>query len=251
MKKLRGLKEELFLVRVFPEFPDVSAGFSHRPQGNMSLHHADSQNALRDRRFFMNQLGIDFKRLVCAKQVHKDRVVCVSEKDVGQGALEYSKSLDDTDALVTDIRRLPVGVFTADCLSIFFYDPKTPAIGIAHAGWRSSTHKIAIKTLVALQKNFGTLFRDVLVSFGPFLGPCCYEVKEDVREVFPQYTHSRGGKWFLDLAAVNCDQLLNVGVRAENIFITGSCTSCNHARYFSFRREGKVCGRMLSVIMLR
>ena len=108
---------------------------------NMSLFYGDTREALSNRKNFLNSLGIDYQYLVCAQQVHSSYVRYAREEDKGKGALSYDRAIADTDALITDRRNLPLAVFTADCLSVFLYDAVTPAVGLVHAGWRSSKKK--------------------------------------------------------------------------------------------------------------
>jgi len=113
------------------DFPDKGLvhAFSSRYEGNMSLSYGDTRDSLNNRENFLAGLGINYKDLVCAQQVHGNQVLYVTEKDKGKGALDYHTAIADTDALVTDKKNLPLAVFTADCLSVFLYDPSTPAIG--------------------------------------------------------------------------------------------------------------------------
>jgi len=87
--------------------------------------------------------------------------------------------------------------------------------------------------------------------FGPAIGSCCYEVAKTMEEYFTRGLIFRDNKYYLDLPRANKEQLLAVGLKEENIHDPGICTFCNNSQFFSFRREGKACGRMMSVIMLK
>lgn len=217
----------------------------------MSLHYGDTAGALDNRIGFLSGLGIDYCNLVCAKQVHGDSVMVATKKVIGSGALTYESAIADTDAFVTDKLNLPLAIFTADCLSIFFYDPEGPAIGVAHAGWRSTHAGIAGKTVELMQKRFGTHPQNLIVNFGPSIRICCYEVGKEFLDIFPKEITKTGGKYYLDLAGINRKQLLGFGVEEGNISDANICTCCRNDRFFSFRKEGKGCGRMMSVMMLR
>jgi YfiH family protein len=226
------------------------SGFSDRCRGNMSLNYSDTSSSLSNRDNFLKDLGIDSRRLVCAKQVHQSRVKRAQSKDSGCGALAYSTALDDTDAIITGENGLPIAVFTADCLSIFFYDAVNHAIGLAHAGWRSTHENIAVKTIAAMRDEFQTRPENVYVNFGPVIRSCCYEVGEEFLHKFPGAIVHRGKKIFLDLVGVNRRQLSQCGVRLTNIMDCSICTSCQSKKYFSYRKEGNSCGRIMSVMML-
>jgi len=217
----------------------------------MSLFYGDTKDALKNREGFLREIGIDYRSLVSGQQVHKSGIKYVKEEDKGKGALSYATAIADTDALVTNKKNLPLAVFTADCLSIFLYDPKTPAIGLVHAGWRSTKENIAAKTIRLMQKEFDTHSPDLSVSFGPAIRSCCYEVGRDFSNFFPDSVIERNSRYYLDLVRINKKQILDLGAREANIFDAGRCTYCQNEDFFSYRREGKSCGRMISVIILR
>jgi len=229
----------------------ISAGFSARLSGNMSLFYGEIQYSLENRKNFLDNLGIDYKGLVCAKQVHGGNIKYVTEQDKGSGALNYGASIEATDAFITDKKNLPLAIFTADCLSVFLYDPKRQAIGLVHAGWRSSRESIVAKTIKLMEQEFHTNACDLHVGFGPAIRSCCYEVDKDFKDFFPKEVLEREGSFFLDLIRVNKRQAEESGVLETNIRDSGFCTFCRNEEFFSFRREGKSCGRMLSVMMLR
>jgi YfiH family protein len=211
----------------------------------------NTQETLSNRKSFLEGLGIDYRTLVCAKQAHSDNVRYIEEADRGRGALSYESALFDTDALITDGRNLALAIFTADCLSVFFYDPKTPAIGLVHAGWRGSKKGITAKTIAAMEEYFNTKPQDLYAALGPAIRSCCYQVGEEFTGIFPQELLVRDKRYYLDLASINKKQLLSSGVREENISDCGLCTSCRSDLFFSFRREGESAGRVISVIMLK
>jgi hypothetical protein len=189
--------------------------------------------------------------LVCAKQIHSSNIKYVKEEDRGRGALSYDSSIADTDAFITDRRNIPLGVFTADCLSIFLYDALTPAIGLVHAGWRSTKEGIAAKTIALMQKEFNTRTENLSVAFGPCIRSCCYEVQEEFKNSFSFGLILKNGRYYLDSAAINKKEILDSGVKENNLFDPGICTLCRNTEFFSYRKEGKSCGRMISLAMLK
>lgn len=224
---------------------------SRRCHKNMSLCHGDTTGALNNRKDFLKTLGIDYRQLVCARQIHNSSIRCVTASDLGKGALSYDTAINDTDALITNQKSIPLAIFTADCLPIFLYDPKNLAIGLTHAGWRSSKENITAKTIQSMQERFNAPLNDLYVSFGPCIRNCCYEVGKGFRQFFPADLKEKDGRYYLDLIQVNKKQVLDLGVKEENIFDAKICTACQNIEFFSYRREGNDCGRMMSVIMLK
>jgi YfiH family protein len=217
----------------------------------MSLLYGNTGSSLVNRRDFLAGLDIDCRDLVCAKQVHASRIACVTESHRGCGALTCESAVPDTDAFVTNSVNVPVAVLTADCLSVFIYAPGIRVLGLVHAGWRSSKDEICAKTIHVMQEKFGADPADMHAVLGPCLRACCYEVGEEFNGYFPAETRSRQGKYYLDLAGVNKKQLIAGGIGEARIVDTGICTSCQNDEFFSFRREGKEAGRMMSVMMLK
>jgi len=239
---------------LFENFPNLNllCAFSTRILGNMSLSYGDTGNALENRKNFLVSLGIDYQNLVCTKQVHGSLTRYIREIDLGKGALFYDNAISDTDALITDKKNVPLSIFTADCLSVFLYAPKTPSIGLVHAGWRSSKENITAKTVQLMQEKFNAKVEDLYAGFGPAIRDCCFEVEGEFTDFFePEYLIKRDGRYYLDLAGINKKQLLAQGVKDKNIFDSKICTSCRNEEFFSYRKEGIGCGRMMSVIMLK
>lgn len=239
------LKQKGFLSKL------LSFGFSNRHQGNMSLVYGDTRNSLVNRTGFLNNLGIDHRNLVCAKQVHGSNIYRAEKKDAGRGAFSYEGSILDTDAFITDQLNLPLAIFTADCLSVFLFDSQRPAIGLVHAGWRSSRDDIMVKVSNLMRSNFGSDPGNLKIIFGPAIRSCCYEVGKEFNDFFNQGLIEKKEKLYLDLVGFNLRRILDSGVNEENILDTHICTACQNQDYFSFRRERKDCGRGISVIMLK
>lgn len=228
----------------------VISSFSLRSNGNMSLCYGDTRDSISNRNNFLSALGIDYRGLICAKQSHESNIICVREADKGKGALSYESSIPDTDGLITERKNLPLAVFSADCPSIFLYDSTLKAIGLIHAGWRSTRGHIAGKAVKLMQREFNTNPEGLCAGFGPAIRKCCYEVSSDFSGPLDPGMIKRGSRYYFDLIGVNKKELLDSGIKEDNIFDTEICTSCRKDEFFSFRKEGKPCGRLMSVMML-
>jgi polyphenol oxidase len=233
-----------------PLVPGLVASFSLRAQGNMSLCYGDTALSLDSRKVFLDSLGIDYRDLTGAKQVHSNRVVRVENKDKGKGALSYESAIEDTDALITAEKNLPLAILTADCLSVFLYDPEIPAVGLVHAGWRSSQLGISATAVGSMREHFHSNPLNLRAGFGPSMRQCCFEAGEEFAQIFPEDVARKGARLYVDLAGANKRQLLKAGLKEKNIFDPEVCTFCRDGEFFSFRREKESSGRMLSVIML-
>jgi YfiH family protein len=177
--------------------------------------------------------------VVTVHQIHSARVVS------NHGAPSRQ---EDADALIENIRGIPIGVKTADCVPILLADPVHRAIAAIHAGWRGTAAAIAVAAIRAMSADFGTRPEDLHAALGPSIGPCCYEVGPEVAREFGVAATQRV---HLDLPHINARQLESIGVRARNITIVSDCTKCNAATYHSFRRDSQAAGRMISWIRIR
>lgn len=246
----------------------VKHGFSTRLGGvskspfaslNLGLHTGDSiADVQENRRRYCQVFGLDVTKAVTADQVHGDSIAVITEQDGGRGALVYETAIPQTDALITNISGIPIMMFYADCVPVYFLDPEHKAIGVAHAGWKGTVAKIAQKTLTMMAKEFGTKPEQCLAAVGPSIGPCCYEVDQFVfNKVINSFEHTDdllrehgSGKWKLDLWAANRQQLEEIGMPAQNIVVAEICTSCNTQMYYSYRAEHGSTGRMGALMAL-
>lgn len=225
---------------------------------NLALHTGDDPQKVRiNRTRFCEALHLDFSRLVTAEQVHGAHIAVVTDQEAGRGREEYNDALPHTDALITNLANVPLMLFFADCVPVLIADPVRRVVGISHAGWKGTVAKIAQKTVLAMQKHFGTQPADCLVGIAPSIGPCCYEVdnvvinrlKDEFRN-WQDFIYPHKDRWLLDLWKVNHYQLEEVGVLSANIVASRICTSCNSKLFFSYRADQGHTGRIAGVISL-
>lgn len=231
-------------------------GFFTR-QGGMSLPPYDSLNASfsngddqrtvssnRDR--IATAFGFDPNRLILLKQMQLDGILMLKDPaEANPTSLKY-------DALITNLPDQFLGIRTADCIPIFIVDQKKKAIAAIHAGRQGTALGITRKALRKMKEELGCSEEDLLVTLGPSIGPCCYEIDEKVfLRGWEPFSIERGrGKWMLDLAGINIAQLMEEGIKGNQICRVDLCTRCHSDLFFSYRGEGKT-GRQLSFIGMR
>ncbi|TQS75643.1 peptidoglycan editing factor PgeF [Ornithinibacillus gellani] len=243
--------------------PRLRVGFTTRRAGysqgvftsmNMGLHVADHQeHVLQNRRKLANSLGLALDTWVAGEQTHGVRVKVVGDEDKGKGATTVETTLKDTDGLMTNQTGILCTAFYADCTPIFFFDPPTGYIGIAHAGWKGTVGNIAGEMVATLQEK-GVDPSTIKVAIGPCITKPHYRVDNHVishlSESEKQKTTEKMGEnqYLLDLKALNVENLLQTGVLRHNIDITSFCTFADHDLFFSHRRDQGQTGRMLGFI---
>jgi YfiH family protein len=183
-------------------------------------------------------------RLLLLKQVHGVTVV----EAPWDGTPE-------ADASVATAPGWFLGVKTADCLPILLVDPKRRLVAAAHAGWRGTAAGVVARTVDALAGR-GSRPENLIAALGPGIGPCCYEVGDDVRAAFPPsgaafFRPRPNGQPHLDLRAANARQLVDAGLRPAALHHVADCTRCRADLYHSCRRDGQRAGRMISFVGFR
>ena len=142
-----------------------------------------------------------------------------------------------------------LGVLTADCLPVLLCHPRSRELGLVHAGWRGAASQIVREALKAMSAPAD----EVMAVLGPCIGPCCYEVGEDVvRAVGRASPHlgpwrEKPDKYAFDIPGFVRSQLESEGVSSASIHTISLCTSCRPDLFFSYRREGRT-GRMAAFL---
>ena len=181
------------------------------------------------------------------RQTHSDAVVHLEA---------MPKTRPAADAMITRTQQLGLGVYTADCVPVFVFDSQTPAIGIAHAGWRGTLSRIAAKTVMAMTETFGTQPKNCQIYLGASIQRCCYVVKPALADQFALAfgDEVKTKAHFLDLYYANRAQLVLQGVPSNAIVASPYCTSCRTDLFYSYRAESNglanQTGRMISAIGL-
>lgn len=191
-----------------------------------------------------HSIEASYQGLAWVQQVHGAQVVVVDDEFLKESGLKQA------DALVSDSKNIIVAVRTADCLPVFLWDPVHRALGVVHAGWKSTQKEILKQTCATMSQKYQTDCEDLMVAFGPAIRNCCYKVSEEFKSFFPESVSIKDGALYMDLIKANRDQLGSLGVERHQIFDCRVCTVCSPG-YFSFRRDGQKAGRMLSGMLLK
>jgi hypothetical protein len=216
-------------------------------------------------------LQVDATCLARPHQVHGASAV-VAEHAIGRRPA--------ADIIINDRPGLAVAIQTADCVPILFADQRTGAVGAAHAGWRGLAAGVPRAAVAVLAEKFRSRPVDLVAAIGPAIGPCCYEVGEDVRHAFRvsnfdgrwmRWFHDSPAalpgnlpmsrvllrprrhehRWFFDAATAAREQLIFAGVPEQQIFTTDLCTASHPETFCSFRRDGSPAGRMAAAVRIR
>jgi len=189
------------------------------------------------------------------------------------------------DGLITDQPGILLSVRTADCVPVLLVDRQRRTVAAVHAGWRGALSRIVEKAVGEMRRTFHSHPEDLVAAIGPSIRGCCYEVGPEVADAFigafpageefllrlpatPEETRMAQryqtlfalqsppghqseqalAKVHLNLAAAVSYQLEQAGVPSKQIYVADYCTACRTDLFYSYRKEGALAGRMITVI---
>jgi polyphenol oxidase len=246
---------------------------------NLGFTAADEREAVaQNRRLLADAVtGKGDTPIVALRQFHSNLVIVASAADAGR------EQPGKADGAITAEPGLLIAIQTADCIPVLVADKRRRVVGAFHAGWRGTVKRIVELGVGRMRLEFGSQPEDLIAALGPGMAQCCYEVGEElVSEFESQFTYGRelfrevfdsdpvrkkypmlfltqrapghsslGPSLHLDLIEANRRQLLDAGVKAAAIRVTGGCTGCDTGLFFSHRTSRGHAGRMMSVIGVR
>jgi hypothetical protein len=151
------------------------------------------------------------------------------------------------DAILTARADLILWLTVADCYPVAVAAGPIRVLG--HCGWRGVAAGLTEEILAQSTRASGVPPSQQRAWVGPGIGACCYPVGPEVARHFPGCARPGDppGTFRLDLREEIRRRLLALGLPAESIAVSASCTSCEAERFFSFRRDGPRSGRMAAI----
>lgn len=259
----------IYTIPSFSETGLVKHGFTTRKGGvsggsyqqlNMSWTRTNStEETIRNYEIASQALGIDPDALVVVHGNHGTNILRADASYKGRGLRSFWK--DDEpffDGLTTNEAGVPVCTIHGDCTPLFVLDPVQKAVCMCHSGWRGTVDGMPTRAIQTMVEAYGSDPSELLIAIGPCIGPCCFEVHEDVAQQFAQNYPRCGciqpsetqGKYNIDIERVTAWQFYTAGVAARNTTIAGLCTCCNAEQFHSFRRDGRNGGSMAGFMQL-
>ncbi len=204
----------------------------------------EPENVEENYRRMAKAVGVERDNIIGGFQTHTTNVCAVNFSHLGLTSEEKLElfDLDGIDGLCTDEKGLALAVYAADCVPLYFYDPKREAIAVSHAGWRGTVNGMAKKTVEKMVEEYGCEPKNILVAIGPSISFDSFEVDKPCADEFLKLedsdefvTHIKDEKYKVDLWQCNKSILLKSGILEENITIGGVCTVKNSDLVFSHR----------------
>lgn len=193
-----------------------------------------------NRSFLANAISTPIANIAFANQVHGNEIL-----EVKKGGI-----YDGVDGFITKEKELALAIQVADCAAVLLADTNAEIISAVHAGWRGAEARIVPKAVQKMIK-LGATAKDIKVFVSPCISEDKFELGEEVASKFPDEFINRKDfpKPHLNIKKYIKNQLLNMGVIEPNIEIESSCTF-SEIDYYSYRRDGVKCGRMMGIIKL-
>jgi copper oxidase (laccase) domain-containing protein len=167
-------------------------------------------------------LGVADWPLITTEQIHGNKIAVVDR------AVRSDIHFAGCDGLITNQRRVALGIHVADCCAVYIVDSKTPAIGLVHSGKKGTELGVVTTAIEQMRSRFGSEPSELIAQLSPCIRPPHYET---------------------DFAAEIIEQLHNE--RVGKIYDCETCTACHPDLYYSYRAEKGRTGRMLALLGLK
>jgi len=217
----------------------------------------NKENVMQNYKIISNAIGVPYEKLTFSNQKHETNIKIINETDIGKG-ISKEIDYDSVDALITNIKNVPIVTFYADCVPIYIYDKEKNVIAMAHAGWKGTVNNIVGKTIDELITKFHSNTSNLLCAIGPSICSDCYKVSDDVKEAVNNLCNNLNientfitSKSCVDLKKINFNIMKKYDINPKNIFISKMCTNCEEEIFFSHRRQGIKRGSQVGIMMIR
>ena len=209
----------------------------------------NKKNILKNLHYVSQKMSIKKNKLILMHQTHSAKVIEIRESN-------YKKKIN-SDAIITKVKGLALGVLTADCVPIIIYDSKNEIIGCIHAGWKGALSEIIKKTVNKIKK-FNTKNK-IYASVGPCINKKNYEIDLNFYKKFlnkskknkKYFSHKNKDKKIFNLRKFVADKLIELKVKVDHVNYD---TYGEKVNFFSYRRSRKLkqndYGRCISVVRL-
>ncbi len=213
----------------------------------------DEKNIIKENlKIVKDKIGNKVKDIFLVHQIHSNKFIFIDEK------FKHPKKRIKADAIITNQKKLPIGVLTADCVPLLLYDNKKNMIAAVHAGWKGA-YKGIIKKVIMFMLKKGCKRNNITAAIGPCIKQTNYEVKKDFQKKFLKkekknkiFFKNKKNKIYFNLSNFVKTQLkLN---KITNIDTINIDTFNKKNNFFSARRSLRLkhddYGRNISIIMV-
>jgi len=207
------------------------------------------KNILKNINYISKKMFVKKNKLILMNQTHSSKVIEIKKNN-------YNRKIN-SDAIITKVKGLALGVLTADCVPIIIYDFKNEIVGCIHAGWKGAFSGIIKNTVNKIKKLNSN--NQIFASIGPCIGHKSYEVDLNFYKKFlnksrknkKYFSHKNKNKKLFNLRKFVADKLIELKVKVDHV---KHDTFKEKMNFFSYRRSCKLkqddYGRCISVVRL-
>ena len=213
----------------------------------------DKKNKVKENlKIVKNKISKESKNIFLLHQIHSNKVIFIDRN------FKFLKKKIKADAIITDQKKIPIAVLTADCVPILLYEKQKNMIAAIHAGWKGAFKGI-IKNVINFMLKKGCKRENIISVIGPCISKKNYNVKKDFKKKFLKkdiknktFFSYRKNMIYFDLPNYVRYQLrLN---KITNIEMKNIDTFDKKNNFFSARQALKLkhddYGRNISIIMI-
>ena len=244
------------------KFQQINHGFFDKKGGkstgiykslNCGVGSSDSKkNVLNNLKIVCKKINCSSKNLILLNQIHSNKFYFIDKN------YKFKKKKLNGDALITNVKKIALGVLVADCVPVLIYDKNLKIISAIHAGWKS-VYKEIIKKVVKFLIKKGSCTKNLVAVIGPSISEESYEVQKDFKDKFLKkdkqskfFFKIRKNKTYFGLNKYVYYHLKKLGIK--NLEIIKKNTFDPKNNFFSARRsiqnKENDYGRNISVIMI-
>jgi YfiH family protein len=243
LKKFKGIKHCFFSRR---------GGFSKGLYRGLNCGRGSKDNKiniLKNLTYVSQKIFVCKDKLILMNQSHSSKVIEIKKSN-------YKKKIN-SDAMITKVKGLAIGVVTADCVPVIIYDLKNEIVGCIHAGWKGAFSGIIENTINKIKKLNSN--NKIFASIGPCIGEKSYEVGINFYKKFLKkskknkkyFSHKNKTKKLFNLRKFVADKLTELNIKVDHV---NHDTFREKSNFFSYRRSCKLMqndyGRCISVVRL-
>ena len=158
------------------QYPEITHCYTLRSNNKLNFPpvYKDEKTLKQSYEKIANALGIDANTIIKPHQTHTDKVEIVKD----------NTKLGEVDGLLTKQKGITLCTTSADCISLLFYDHAKKVIGSVHSGWKGTLQGISKKAVEKMVQEYQSNPEDIICCICPSIRKCCFEVDEDVKELF-------------------------------------------------------------------
>tara|TARA_B110000196_G_C21043430_1_gene613651 strand:+ start:456 stop:1142 length:687 start_codon:yes stop_codon:yes gene_type:complete len=209
--------------------------------------------------YFNNKLNLSFISVVNKSEIIEDTRKAIQKINITMDQVatpiqehtnivrwaDSSGVYKKCDGVVTNLKyNIILSLSVADCTPVCLFDPVSSNYALIHSGWRGTCEKV-VNNAIQLILSKGSKLEDILVYLGPSISQKNYEVDIDVASCFSKGNYVlKGKKYLLDIKSQIKNDIIEVGIKLENVYSSNRCTY-QESNLCSYRRDGTNAGRMI------